>query len=287
MKQYTEEYLSQISRLSDELKSADAVLIGAGAGLSAAAGLSYSGERFNKYFSDFHEKYGIRDMYEGGFYPFKTPAEFWAWWSRSILVNRYEPEPTPLYNTLLELVKDKDYFVLTTNVDHQFQRHGFDKERLCYMQGDYGLWQCSEPCCQKTYDNEKIVRRMIAEQKDMRIPDELIPRCPVCGKPMTTNLRCDGRFVQDEGWHKAQKRYNNYLRSHKNARMLLLELGVGMNTPGIIKLPFWQMAYNEKNAFYASVSLDAAYCPREIADKSVCLTSDIKTVLDDISAKQA
>ncbi len=256
------------------------MLVGAGAGLSAAAGLSYSGQRFDKYFADFHAKYGIRDMYEGGFYPFPTPNESWAWWSRHILVNRYEPEPTPLYDTLWELLKSKDYFVLTTNVDHQFQRHGFSKERLFYTQGDYGLWQCSKACHSATYDNEADVRKMADEQRHMRIPSQLIPRCPKCGAPMTTNLRRDDRFVEDEGWHAAQNRYDAYVSSHKEENILFLELGVGMNTPGIIKLPFWQMAYEGKRAFYASVSLDAAVCPEELYGKSVCIAEDLASVLE-------
>ena len=198
--------LGPIERLSAALAAADAVVVGAGAGLSASAGLTYSGERFRQYFGDFQAKYGIRDMYSGGFYPFESLEEHWAWWSRQIMVNRYTKAPKPVYETLLKLVEDRDYFVLTTNVDHQFQLAGFDKQRLFYTQGDYGLWQCSKPCRQETYDNEETVRRMFAEQKDMRIPTELVPRCPRCGQPMTMNLRCDNTFVQDEGWYAAARR---------------------------------------------------------------------------------
>ena len=227
----TESYQEQLIKLKEELHKADAVLIGAGAGLSASAGFSYSGERFERLFGDFIEKYHISDMYAGGFYPWQSLEEYWAWWSRHIFVNRYEDAPKPVYQELLKLVEDKDYFVLTTNVDHCFQKAGFSKERLFYTQGDYGLWQCSDPCCQKTYDNEKEVRRMMAEQRDMRIPTELIPRCPVCGRPMTMNLRCDGTFVQDEGWYEAAERYEAFLEKHEGKKLLFLELGVGGNTP--------------------------------------------------------
>ena len=213
----TETCSEKIERLREALDSADAVVIGAGAGLSASAGLTYSGERFEKNFGDFQEKYGIRDMYSGGFYPFDTLEEYWAWWSRHIMMNRYEKAPKLVYDDLRKLVEDKDYFVLTTNVDHQFQLAGFDKKRLFYTQGDYGLWQCSRPCHQETYDNEETVRQMIAEQRDMKVPTELVPRCPVCGRPMTMNLRCDGTFVQDEGWYTAQARYQAFLSEHDGA----------------------------------------------------------------------
>ena len=204
--EFTENCSRQIDRLKQVLRTADAVLIGAGAGLSASAGLTYSGERFERYFSDFHQRYGITDMYSGGFYPYDTLEEYWAWWSRHIFYNRYAEAPVPVYQVLLSLVKNKDYFVLTTNVDHQFQKAGFDKQRLFYTQGDYGLWQCSKACHNKTYDNEASVRRMVDQQQDMKIPSELIPRCPICGAPITMNLRCDDTFVQDEGWYAAAER---------------------------------------------------------------------------------
>ena len=268
-----------LARMRRALEQADAVLIGAGAGLSAAAGLTYSGHRFETHFGDFIRKYGIRDMYAGGFYPFGTLEEYWAWWSRHIMINRYEKAPKPVYNALLRLVRGKDYFVLTTNVDHQFQLAGFDKERLFYTQGDYGLWQCSEPCCQKTWDNEETVRRMVAEQRDMRVPTELIPHCPVCGKPMTMNLRCDNTFVQDEGWYAAYSRYEDFLRRHGNAKVVYLELGVGGNTPIIIKYPFWRMTYQNPKAVYACVNLLEAYCPKEIQKRAICIDGDIGNLL--------
>lgn len=275
----TNEFSDSVKQVSTLLQEADAVLIGAGAGLSASAGFTYTGKRFEEYFSDFIEKYRFRDMYSGGFYPFESLEEYWAYWSRYIYVNRYEEVDNGTYKRLFELIKEKDYFVLTTNVDHQFQKAGFDKHRLFYMQGDYGLFQCSKPCHNTTYDNEKTVRQMIKKQTDMKIPTELIPQCPLCKKPMTMNLRADGTFVQDEGWYTAADRYGDFLRRHQNSKILFLELGVGMNTPGIIKYPFWKMAYANPNAAFACLNEGDAYVPPEIEARSVCLQADIRKVL--------
>lgn len=272
----------QINRLKEALQSADAVVIGAGAGLSTSAGFVYIGERFQEYFSDFGEKYGFRDMYSGGFYPYKTPEEHWAYWSRYIYVNRYMDAPKPVYRELLELVKDKDYFVITTNVDHCFQKAGFDKKRLFYTQGDYGLFQCSEPCCGETFENEVVIRQMMERQTDMRIPTELLPVCPHCGKPLTMNLRSDNKFVEDEGWHLAAERYENFLRTRINMHILFLELGVGYNTPGIIKYLFWQMTAENPRATYACINLGEAGAPTEIRDRSICINADIGKVLEQL-----
>ena len=269
----------KIEGLKTALAGADAVVIGAGAGLSASAGLTYSGERFEKNFGDFMEKYGIRDLYSGGFYPFASLEEHWAWWSRHIMINRYERPPRPVYDKLLELVQNQDYFVLTTNVDHQFQLAGFDKRRLFYTQGDYGLWQCGQPCHRETYDNEDAVRRMAAEQRDMKIPAELIPRCPKCGRPMAMNLRCDSTFVEDAGWERAASRYGAFLLRHKNSRVVYLELGVGSNTPAIIKYPFWKYTRANPKAVYACVNLGEAMAPEEIAGQSICIDADLGSVL--------
>lgn len=276
----TKNFSDKINRVKELLKNADAVVIGAGAGLSTSAGFEYSGERFEKYFSDFAEKYGITDMYSGGFYPYQTLEEYWAWWSRQIYCNRYLDAPKPLYQKLLSLVKGKDYFVITTNVDHCFQKSGFDKQRLFYMQGDYGLFQCCEPCCQKTYDNEELVLKMVQSQKNMKIPSELVPYCPNCGQPMTTNLRCDDSFVQDEGWYKAKNRYDDFIRRHEGLKTVFLELGVGNNTPVWIKYPFQRMTAQNPNASYVCVNLGCAYAPPEIKGQSVCIDSDILTVID-------
>ena len=275
-------YWSKIEKLKHEIETADAILIGAGSGMSTSAGLTYSGERFEKYFADFRQKYDITDMYSGGFYPYNSLEEYWAWWSRQIYINRYNVVPGKPYTDLLGLVKSKNYFVLTTNVDHQFQLAGFDKKRLFYTQGDYGLWQCSNACHDKTYDNEKIVRQMIAEQKNMRIPAELVPKCPVCGAPMTMNLRCDNSFVQDKGWYTAADRYGDYLRRYKDLHILFLEFGVGMNTPGIVKFSFWQMTAENPKAVYACVNLGEACAPKEIADRSICIDGDIGEILKKI-----
>ena len=276
---YTENYSAQIEKLQEEMETADAIVIGAGAGMSTSAGFAYDGERFEQNFADFKRKYGIQDMYSGGFYPYDTLEEYWAWWSRQIMVNRYEAGVGQPYHDLLKLVKGKDYFVLTTNVDHQFQLAGFDKKRLFYTQGDYGLWQCSKPCHQKTYDNEKTVRQMVAEQKDMKIPTELIPRCPVCGAPMTMNLRCDMAFVQDEGWYAASNRYADFIRRHQGLHILFFELGVGGNTPVIIKYPFWQMTAENPKAVYGCINYGEAYAPKELQKRAICINGDIGEVI--------
>ena len=273
------DYSAQIEWLRAALDAADAVVIGAGAGLSTSAGFTYSGERFERYFSDFAEKYGIGDMYSGGFYPFPTREEFWAYWSRYIFINRYQDAPNPVYDELLELVRDKDYFVITTNVDHCFQEAGFDKKRLFYTQGDYGLFQCSKPCCQETFDNEAVIREMLERQENMRVPAELIPTCPHCGRPLTLNLRCDDSFVEDEGWHRAAERYENFLRTRGGQRVLFMELGVGYNTPVIIKYPFWHMTAKNPNAVYACVNLDGADSMRGIEERSILIEADIGDVV--------
>ena len=278
----TKDYSFEINRLKNEIKTADAIVIGAGAGLSTAAGFTYNGERFEKYFSDFIEKYNFRDMYSGGFYPFETLEEHWAYWSRYIYINRYMDVDNGVYKRLFELVKDKDYFVLTTNVDHQFQKAGFDKHRLFYTQGDYGLFQCSEPCCQKTYDNEECVKDMLEFQEDMRVPTELIPRCPKCGKPMTMNLRSDNTFVQDDGWYRAAERYEEFLRRHENLHILFLELGVGYNTPAIIKYPFWKMTVKNPKAVYTCINSGEAFCPELLKRQAVCINKNINEILKKI-----
>ena len=278
-----------IEQLKQIISEAETVVIGAGSGLSTSAGFTYSGERFEKYFSDFAVKYGFQDMYSGGFAPFASLEERWAYWSRYIMINRYMDPPKPVYNNILSLVRNKDYFVLTTNVDHCFQKAGFDKERLFYTQGDYGLFQCSEPCHHKTYDNEKQIRAMWEFRNEMKIPSELVPHCPVCGKPMSMNLRADDTFVTDEGWDQAANRYQTFLQSRNitsrssqqegTGKVLFLELGVGRNTPGIIKYPFWQMTAKNQNAQYVCINFGEAFAPYEIGKRSLCINDDIGEVL--------
>ena len=278
----TPDFSSALDRLKRVLDQADAVIVGAGAGLSTSAGFTYSGARFTQYFSDFAAKYGFSDMYTGGFFPYPTKEEFWAYWSRYIFVNRYMDAPKPVYDDLLKLVQDKDYFVITTNVDHCFQKAGFDKKRLFYTQGDYGLFQCSEPCCQETWDNETVIREMVDRQKDMRVPTELIHVCPHCGKPLTMNLRFDDKFIEDEGWHAAAERYENFLRTRKGQKTLFLELGVGYNTPGIIKYPFWQMTCENPNALYVCINQGQALGPKEITERAIYVDRDINEAMDSL-----
>lgn len=271
---------SEIAPLREAIGDADTIVVGAGAGLSTAAGLTYAGERFERLFPDFIAKYGIRDMYSGGFFPFPSSEERWAWWSRHIWCNRYEPAPKDTYGKLCALLDGKDFFVITTNVDHQFQLAGFPKERLFYTQGDYGLWQCSEPCHDKTYDNYETVKHMVERQRGMRVPTELVPHCPVCGKPMTMNLRADDTFVEDEGWQAAAARYRDFLDAHRKGKVLYLELGVGANTPVIIKYPFWRSVYKNSQAVYACVNYGEAFAPDEIRARSILVDADIDAVLD-------
>lgn len=285
--------MENIQRLFDTLQAADAVVVGAGAGLSTAAGFTYSGERFEKYFADFIEKYGFTDMYTAGFYNFPTEEEHWAYWSRHIYYNRYVPAPKPVYDNLLKLLKNKDYFVITTNVDHQFQKAGFDKKRLFYTQGDYGLFQCAKPCHQKTYDNVVIIRNMIDSTvganhhspwakhfSSLQIPTELIPKCPVCGGKMSVNLRSDNTFVEDEGWHAAAQRYIDFVNGHQHGKVLYWDLGIGSNTPTIIKLPFMQMTLKNPDAIYATINLGEAFTVEQIKDRSIVIDADIAVVLE-------
>ncbi len=320
-KQSTKESFNKIEQLKEKIEEADTIIIGSGAGLSTSAGFTYTGDRFTKYFSDFQKKYGFQDMYSGGFYPFESFEEHWAYWSRYIYINRYMDAPKAVYEKLYDLVKEKDYFVLTTNVDHCFQKAGFDKHRLFYTQGDYGLFQCSVPCHQETYDNEEEIRKMVEAQgfvvgtriekstntlhlqpmrqlktekeltlpegiiPKMAIPSELVPVCPKCGKPMSMNLRADNTFVEDEGWHNAAERYSEFLRRHKHTKTVFLELGTGYNTPGIIKYNFWNMTDSWDDATYACINLNEAAAPTEIKEKSICVRADIGEVLNQIFEK--
>lgn len=275
----TEEYWNSTDNLYELIEQAEAIVIGAGSGLSTAAGFTYSGERFQQYFSDFIQAYGFKDMYSGGFYPFETLEEYWGYWSRYIYINRYMDTPIPVYDSLFFLVKNKDCFVLTTNVDHCFQKAGFDKQRLFYTQGDYGLFQCSVPCHQSTYDNKEIILQMMKEQNNRKIPSDLVPHCPKCGRPLTMNLRIDHTFVEDDGWHRAQERYTGFLEKHRRSKVVFMELGVGANTPGIIKYPFWRFTYENPKAFFVSVNKMNMPVQKEIQSRSIQLMGKIEDII--------
>lgn len=279
------DYLTNLNELKKQVNETDTIVIGAGSGLSTAAGYAYSGERFERYFGDFIEKYHFTDMYTGSFYPFPSLEEYWAWWSRQIYYNSYVDPPKDVYQKLLKLVEKKEYFVITTNVDHAFQRAGFDKNRLFYTQGDYGLLQCSEPCHEATYDNEELVRKMMKEQKGMKIPSELIPYCPRCKKPMKMNLRADQSFAQDQGWYEAKNRYEAFVQKHGEEKILFLELGVGHNTPVWIKYPFWKLTEKKMKAFYVCINQEEAYMPPQIKERSLLLNEEIGKVLDDLDVE--
>ena len=279
MTESTGSFSQSAERIAEAIGGADAVLVGAGAGLSTAAGFSYGGKRFEEHFADFHERFGIEEMYTGGFYPFPDKETLWAWWSRSIWLNRYACPVGEAYKDLAALLQGRDYFVLTTNVDHQFQRAGIEKERLFYTQGDYGLFQCSVPCHQETYDNKDMVEAMVREQKDMRVPSELVPRCPRCGEPLVPHLRCDDTFVEDAGWHAATERYDKFLKDHRRDRVVLLEIGVGGNTPSIIKFPFWRMALRNRHATYVQLNAGEVFAPAELAERAILVDGDAAKML--------
>jgi len=272
----------KILKIKDVLMGEDAIVIGAGAGLSTSAGLTYGGKRFETHFSDFIQKYGMENMYSAGFYPFETQEEKWAYWSKHIFYNRYHVGETEVYSNLFKLLHQKNYFVLTTNVDHQFLLSGFENEKLFATQGDYGLFQCAKGCHKKLYDNESEVRAMIEHQKECKIPAYLVPKCPVCGGDMEVNLRVDGYFVEDEDWHKAADKYSVFLEENQTKKIIFLELGVGMNTPGIIKYPFWQMTNKWKNSLYICINKGQAWAPDEIRERSICIDGDIGQILKSI-----
>ena len=276
-------YLDKLKRAAQKLKEADAILVGAGAGLSTAAGLVYDGDEWKNRFADFIDKYHFPNLYYGGFGPFDSEEEMWAYWSRFISMERYEPGPLPLYQKLKELLLSKDYFILTTNVDHCFQKAGFDKKRLFYTQGDYGLFQCSVPCHEITYDNHDQIMAMLEKQKSMQIPPELLPKCPICGKSMTLNLRSDNHFVEDQGWHDAEERYEMFLAdNYEDKNIVYLELGVGDNTPAIIRYPFQRLASRNPKASYIVINLARFNPPLSIEDRSIFLQGDLNKTIQDL-----
>lgn len=275
-------YEDQVKRAEKLIQDADAVLIGAGAGASTAAGLSYGGKRFQENFGAFIEKYGsqyMTDMYSAGFYPFPTEEAKWGYWSRQVMINRFDPPALPFYIQLSDLVKEKEYFVLTTNVDGQFEKAGFAKDRIFATQGDYAKIQCQRACHKKTYDAEELFRKMDAEQKGCLIPSELVPICPVCGGKMAMNLRCDQYFVEDEEWHEAADRYAGFLSENRNKKVVLLELGVGFNTPVIIRFPFEKMMREQESYALIRLNKEEAVVPESFGKRAVGIGGDMAATI--------
>lgn len=274
-----ENYQDRLAKAKKAVKEADAILIGGGAGLSSAAGLVYGGERFYSNFKEFIDKYGMMDMYSAGFYPFKTQEEKWGYWSRHIKLNRFDPKAGEVYLKLFELVKDKDYFVITTNVDAQFYKAGFDPLKIFAVQGDYGKLQCAGSCHNKLYDNEALVRQMVAEQNNCEIPTNLIPHCPECGGLMDLNLRKDYTFVQDEVWHRSSMRYTEFISRIRERKLVLLELGVGYNTPTIIKFPFEEITAQSLNATLIRINKDYPEHGKMNRKKTIAFGNDIAEIM--------
>jgi len=273
--------MTDIIKIKKWMHDADAIIIGAGAGLSDAAGIHYSGEKFEHDFKDFIKKYDMKDLYTSSFYPFETEEEKWAYWAKHIYFSYYERKHTDLYKKLFNLVKDKDYFVITTNTDGQFINNGFAKERIFEVQGSYSKLQCSTPCHNKLYDNEKLVKEMLDSiDENLKIPASLVPKCPVCGRVMSVNLRCDDTFVEDDNWRLSQNRYDDFLKNISDKNVLLLEFGVGFNTPGIIRFPFEQMVFLHDNFKLIRFNDKYAMVPKEIEDNSISVTDNINEVID-------
>lgn len=288
-KQSTKNYFNQVKQ---EISDADAIVIGAGAGLSLAAGFTLSGDRFVNYFSDFIEKFGITDMYSGGFFSFPSRKTYWSWWSRVIWLSRYQPAPQDTYQRLYELIKDRNYFILTTNVDHQFQLAGFDKQRLFYTQGDYGLFQQTDS--QQTFDNFDLIKKMILSQgfqindngellKPNQLSMDVDPELIAQADQYQLNLRVDSDFVEDEGWHQAAQRFNNFIGRYQKNKIVYLELGVGANTPGIIKYPFWQWTFNNPQARLITVNAADVSFPQELSNQAIGFKMDINQFIDSLN----
>lgn len=269
----------RMERAKAALREADCVLIGGGAGLSAAAGLEYGGKRFQSQFAPFIRKYGLTDMYSAGFYPFPTQEEKWAYWAKHILVNRYDPPAAALYAALRRMAGGTDFFVITTNVDGQFAKAGFPPEKLFATQGDYRYLQCARGCHDRLYDNEALVREMAAHTVNCQIPSELVPRCPVCGGRMAVHLRCDPYFVQNNAWYDAQNRYEQFLRHAAGRRVVLLELGVGYQTPVIIRYPFEQITFQNKKATLIRLNRDDPGGAKENAARTIAFNEDMTEVI--------
>lgn len=275
-------YEEQIREAAKAIKEAEYVLIGAGAGLSAAAGLTYGGKRFEENFPEFIRKYGMTDMYSAGFYPFSSEEERWGYWSKHVYVNRIQPQALPLYQKLREIVNAKKYFVLTTNADHQFYKADFGEDKIFATQGDYGLIQCMRGCHPKTYDNIEMMNQMHQARKDCKVPSYMVPRCPVCGGPMNMNLRCDRYFVEDDAWHEAEKHFGEFLDACQKKRTVLLELGIGFNTPTIVRFPFEKLTQKQENMTLIRLNLDEAIVPKSLGERAIGINADMMQSVTDL-----
>lgn len=275
-------YKKRLEQAKRALEGAEYVLLGGGAGLSAAAGITYSGKRFTEHFEPFINKYGFTDLYTSSFYPFRTEEENWAYWAKHISINRFEIGATRLYEDLFQLVKEKEYFVISTNVESQFVKAGFPEDKVFEIQGDYSYLQCEKGCHDTLYYNEAVVKEMIEQTRDCRIPTDLVPKCPVCGGRMDVNLRKNGYFVQDEKWYESERRYKEFLSSTTEERIVYAELGVGFNTPGIIRYPFERMTYNNVNATLIRFNLEHPEGAPENKFRTIAFTEDMQKIVRDL-----
>ena len=277
-----EEYSSRILQAKQAIKQADYIIIGAGSGLSTAAGLLYSGEKFEKDFREFIEKYHFDNLYSASFYEFKTQEEKWAFFAKMIKLNRYNEKPLKLYQELYEIVKNKEYFVLSTNVDGQFYNSGFDKDKIFEVQGDYSYLQCENACHNKLYNNKELVEKWLRNTKNCKIPSDLVMKCPVCGGNMDMNLRKDANFVQDENWYRQSEKYEDFLSRSKGKNVVLLEIGVGFNTPGIIRFPFERMTAISEKTTLIRINKDYPNPMLEIENKTISFDEDTNKIIEDL-----
>lgn len=277
-----EEYSSRILQAKQAIKQADYIIIGAGSGLSTAAGLLYSGEKFEKDFREFIEKYHFDNLYSASFYEFKTQEEKWAFFAKMIKLNRYNEKPLKLYQELYEIVKNKEYFVLSTNVDGQFYNSGFDKDKIFEVQGDYSYLQCENACHNKLYNNKELVEKWLRNTKNCKIPSDLVMKCPVCGGNMDMNLRKDANFVQDENWYRQSEKYEDFLSRSKGKNVVLLEIGVGFNTPGIIRFPFERMTAISEKTTLIRINKDYPNPMLEIKNKTNSFDEDTNKIIEDL-----
>ena len=224
------------------------------------------------------QKYGFTDLYSSSFYDFETEEEKWAYFAKHIYFACTGMEGTKLYKNIYEAIKDKEYFVITTNVDDQFYKSGFDKNKIFRVQGSYRYIQCSKACHDKLYDDTEMVKDMIkATDKELKIPSSLVPICPVCFEYMEPNLRKDEYFVEDENWHKQSMAYRDFLERNKDKKLLLLEFGVGFNTPGIIRYPFEKLTKVHEKWKLVRFNKELK-CFADLKDRFVGITQDLNSI---------